>query len=63
MIVGVFLRNAPTRKTFRFPNHVQFKKACASSPVPVKCASFFHFVSDMRLYGLPQLILPSGQGP
>jgi len=22
MIVDVFLRNPPTRKTFRFPNHV-----------------------------------------
>jgi len=27
MIVGVFLRNPPTRKTLRFPNHVQFKSA------------------------------------
>lgn len=26
MIVGVFLQNPPTRKTFLFPNHVQAKK-------------------------------------
>ena len=27
MIVDVLLRMSPTRKTFRFPNHVQFKKS------------------------------------